>query len=764
MINKYYKQVLEKSTDGGVTWIRMNTYQKGALYELEGKDCSPKFRTIYGEYYCDGYIKYQDYYNQVSTDGGDTWVTQTSGTSMIEKNSCDCGYEAPLTFIADERGSFSFSDNVEYSIDAGATWHTLAANTNSPLIDRGFSILWRGNNNNSRGTGVGRFYSSGKFKAEGNPLSLVYGSDNYIGVTSLEGLHNIFNSLFKNSKITDAKNLSLQFTTLDTDCYYGMFSGCEYLTLPPTILPALRLKDYCYASMFYGCTRLTRTPALPATVAAVGCYNEMFMNCKSLSRVPTELPCTNLSSCDYCYAEMFSGCEALLEAPDLPATTLSSGCYQRMFMNCKSLRRAPELMASGTTISCYQQMFQGCASLISAPSVLPSSVVEVNAYDRMFADCVGLMTTPRMNITTVGQYGCFRMFGGCSSIEDSPQLAATTVGKYGYWKMYSGCTAMTSATTELPSSVCNQSAYEGMFEGCTSLRRAPTIMATRIYQQGCKDMFNGCRSLTSCQSALHTTRVDTDACRNMFKECAITQAPNLPASTIGDNCYDSMFYRCTNLQFPPSILPSSSLRYRCYYSMFYGCTSLIGAPMMSAQIMATESCMLMFYGCTSLGEISSLSGVTSLETSCCEGMFQGCTSLTTVNRLVSTTVMASYCFKDMFNGCTSLSEVASDIIPSTNLEYACYYGMFRGCRSLRRGPDLPAQNMQPQCYAFMFNGCTSLDYIACYALQYDPIFTTAWVENVAQEGLFYMNHENREWQYNVSGVPQGWDMREWELP
>ena len=182
---------------------------------------------------------------------------------------------------------------------------------------------------------------------------------------------------------------------------------------------------------------------------------------------------------------------------------------------------------------------------------------------------------------------------------------------------------------------------------------------------------------------------------------------------------------------------------------------------MQAQIMATESCMFMFSDCTSLGAIPSLSGVTSLEASCCEGMFQGCTSLTTVNRLVSTTVMASYCFKDMFAGCTSLSEVASDIIPSTNLEYACYYGMFRGCTSLRRGPDLPAQNMQPQCYAFMFNGCTSLDYIACYALHHDPMFTTAWVENVAQEGLFYRNPSNSEWQHNVSGVPKGWNIRVW---
>lgn len=34
----------------------------------------------------------------------------------------------------------------------------------------------------------------------------------------------------------------------------------------------------------------------------------------------------------------------------------------------------------------------------------------------------------------------------------------------------------------------------------------------------------------------------------MFKDCtSLTTAPELPATTLTENCYDSMFYGCTNL-------------------------------------------------------------------------------------------------------------------------------------------------------------------------------------------------------------------------
>lgn len=60
----------------------------------------------------------------------------------------------------------------------------------------------------------------------------------------------------------------------------------------------------------------------------------------------------------------------------------------------------------------------------------------------------------------------------------------------------------------------------------------------------------------------------------MFGNCTnLTQAPELPATTLADSCYDKMFYSCTNLTQAPE-LPATKLRDYCYQSMFKNCTSL----------------------------------------------------------------------------------------------------------------------------------------------------------------------------------------------
>ena len=51
-----------------------------------------------------------------------------------------------LTFEALEDGTFKHnSDALEYSLDGGSTWVSLAANTDTPTISAGNTILWRGN-------------------------------------------------------------------------------------------------------------------------------------------------------------------------------------------------------------------------------------------------------------------------------------------------------------------------------------------------------------------------------------------------------------------------------------------------------------------------------------------------------------------------------------------------------------------------------------------------------------------------------------------
>jgi|GEM_PF-2545425 len=102
----------------------------------------------------------------------------------------------------------------------------------------------------------------------------------------------------------------------------------------------------------------------------------------------------------------------------------------------------------------------------------------------------------------------------------------------------------------------------------------------------------------------------------------------LPATTLADYCYFSMFLGCSNLTTAPA-LPATTLADNCYGSMFSGCSELKTAPELPA---------------------------TTLTNSCYNSMFRGCTELTTAPELPATT-LTDYCYEGMFSGCSKLNSV-----------------------------------------------------------------------------------------------------------
>jgi hypothetical protein len=128
----------------------------------------------------------------------------------------------------------------------------------------------------------------------------------------------------------------------------------------------------------------------------------------------------------------------------------------------------------------------------------------------------------------------------------------------------------------------------------------------------------------------------------MFHGCtSLTTAPELPAITLADNCYNHMFDSCTSLTTAPA-LPATTLAHYCYRHMFNGCTSLTTAPALPA---------------------------TTLEYSCYSYMFAGCTSLIKAPELPATTIQyASYCYNGMFQNCSKLNYIKAmfTTTPSTN--------------------------------------------------------------------------------------------------
>ena len=231
----------------------------------------------------------------------------------------------------------------KYRIDNG-DWTTLSAGTNTPSINKGQTLSFKGNlmQNSGKsswkvepgiGLGIGTFTISKNCNLKGNIMSLLYGDD-FEGQNDLTGKDHVFFNLFDSCKtIVDASEL---------------------------ILPATILADGCYSSMFNMCTSLVGAPELPATTLANNCYHYMFQGCTNLTTAP-ELPATTLV--DYCYSYMFDSCTSLTTAPSvLPATTLVDYCYYYMFAGCSKLNKITMLATDVSTSSCLYNWVNGVSS------------------------------------------------------------------------------------------------------------------------------------------------------------------------------------------------------------------------------------------------------------------------------------------------------------------------------------------------------------------------------------------------------------------
>ena len=188
----------------------------------------------------------------------------------------------------------------------------------------------------------------------------------------------------------------------------------------------------------------------------------------------------------------------------------------------------------------------------------------------------------------------------------------------------------------------------------------------------------------------------------LFEYCrGLTQAPELPATTLTELCYWYMFRSCTSLKQAPE-LPAMTLANKCYCFMFSGCTSLTQAPALPA------------------------------------------------------TTLAPYCYRNMFSGCKGLTQAPE--LPATTLAESCYYYMFEDCTSLTRAPHLPATTLADYCYMGMFSGCTSLSQIS---VSFDDWGgnrgTNGWVIDVAPTGTFICPSALAQ-RYGEDRIPVGWTL------
>ena len=92
---------------------------------------------------------------------------------------------------------------------------------------------------------------------------------------------------------------------------------------------------------------------------------------------------------------------------------------------------------------------------------------------------------------------------------------------------------------------------ELLFYLCSGLVDASNLIlpATTLTDYYYQSMFRGCRSLTTAP-ALPATTLALGCYYNMFQYCSsLTTAPELPATTLASNCYSNMFKYCVSLNY-----------------------------------------------------------------------------------------------------------------------------------------------------------------------------------------------------------------------
>ena len=260
-------------------------------------------------------------------------------------------------------------------------------------------------------------------------------------------------------------------------------------------------------------------------------------------------------------------------------------------------------------------------------------------------------------------------------------------------------------------------AFRYAFRGMTFIDipagRPLRLTASTLGQYCYNQMFWGCTSLTR-PPELQTTlsaNVPKYAYSYMFKDCtSLMSAPNLQeGKQVGESGYEAMFQGCTSLITVPATIAGTSGYKACQY-MFDGCSSLANAPALTSSTVGSSGYRDMFRNCTGLVTAPELSAM-SLGSSCYHEMFMGCTSLMNAPSELPATTLASSCYRDMFNGCLSLSTVPAEL-PATYSDSdspsSCYKGMFSGCISMNHAPEIKLERIGANSCELMFNGCTSL--------------------------------------------------------
>ena len=686
----------------------------------------------------------------------------------------------------------SLSTNTcEYSLD-GNTWKNLSAAVNTPAVNTGEKIYFRGNL-----TSKSTFTISKKCNVKGNIMSLLHGDD-FVGQTDLTGRHYAFNKLFYNCiNIVDASNLILPATTLANYCCQGMFYGCTSLTTAPKVLPATTADSTsCYDHMFYGCTSLTTAPELSATTLGFRCYYHMFDGCTSLTTAP-ELSATRL---DYeCCSYMFRGCTSLVEAPKLPATKLANYCYSQMFYGCTSLVEAPELPATILADHCYYHMFDGCTSLVEAPK-LPATKLVNECYSHMFYGCTSLTTAPKLPATTLVERCYESMFNGCRKLTNITMLATDenesncllnwtiNVASMGTFIKHPDMNldSLSTGNDGIPSGWTVKDYYT-----ITSYKNL-SITADNVVWNGTNTIINWsviCEAISydnqiiefvltgnTVSDSFEHNASDADIIREIsFTYMGMTANTTIIQYAYTEGSYSSDYLTFTNTGDDTLLISIFDMKIGGVYAHSFSIDNgdwiegnmeeevyAIISPNQSVRFKSNFEPFSIESAEEPSLKVFLIVGVEENNPSC--SISGNIMSLLYGDAFIDKTDLTGYDYvfcrlfaQSPFGVDSPITDVSNLVLPATTLANYCYSQMFYDCTRLVESPQLLGETLASGCYEGMFEGCNNLNKITMLATDISaPGCLDYWVLNVASNGIFTKHPDMTSLPSGDSGIPNGW--------
>ena len=472
-VDKYVEVDEQVSYDGGTYWE--TTASTDVLVEEKSYDCGYRERTTSGTPYCVGVDKYQDVYNQVSIDGGETWTTTASTNVLIEAQSTDCGYVPPqyrtISGVPYCSGTYDVDKYIEVddqvSYDGGVTWETTAS-TDVLVEEKSYDCGYR------ERTTSGSPYCVGYDKYEDVYDQVSYDGGTYWETTATTNVlieaQSTDCGYVPPTPTFDGKWLAYRGGTVTSSAECDSTSAITYgeIAFPPlysvvigdcvtTIGASAFTEAHSLSSAtigsgvttignyaFYDCSRLSSV-TIPDSVTTIG-YGA-FLNCRRLTTCIIGNSVTSISSYAFqnCYAltsitipnsvttigiYAFQSCSGLtsIDIPD-SVTSISSG----MCSGCRSLTSIA-IPSGVTSIGGYA--FAACTSLSSVN--IPDGVTSINDYT--FSDCRGLTSiTIPSGVTSIGDSA----FRNCSSLTSiTIPSGVTSIRMDAFWKC-SGLTAIT---------------------------------------------------------------------------------------------------------------------------------------------------------------------------------------------------------------------------------------------------------------------------------------------------------------------------------